>query len=544
TTLALWRAPSVPKGLLRDMLQGATEVVDAGGTTPAFAITLFIADPWLRGSMMTLEDAPADGGAPGDADADAPLQAHRQPHVFYLSGKVTVHAYRHRSSSARLEPPQFASLDALPFRRGRSLLVLPLQAAPGRPILGALQISPAPLRVPQRPQQPQQPATARAQTWAREEAASSSTPGDTPSGAAAHSQSARGAPDEPGAGGWQQATISAAQAEGLQLLCTTAAGIVDMHCRSEASRQLQSRARDCLSIAAAIHEARNLADFEMVVKTRVARFFSVALVRLLFYSPETKDGLLTTATRAQRLGAHSEGPRPAAVAGRRNLTRCSIQARDLLQPTVVLLAAASARRGGFSSAYVHEQADGIGATGRQREANMLCGPLLAQSADDREHAIGVLQLIEKRIRADSEASFESAFHEETESNRGACDPFTPVDESFFADLLKIIGNAAWRTMQAQAHRLHGEKAESLMEEARRRARVARFGGSVSGGWAGSSRFGGPPMFQLIFFSTFFIVLRRGWFEPPWMRTCCSMFVLASCAPGRFLVRVCCLRLPT
>ncbi|CAK0889652.1 unnamed protein product, partial [Prorocentrum cordatum] len=465
TTLALWRAPSVPKGLLRDMLQGATEVVDAGGTTPAFAITLFIADPWLRGSMMTLEDAPADGGAPGDADADAPLQAHRQPHVFYLSGKVTVHAYRHRSSSARLEPPQFASLDALPFRRGRSLLVLPLQAAPGRPILGALQISPAPLRVPQRPQQPQQPATARAQTWAREEAASSSTPGDTPSGAAAHSQSARGAPDEPGAGGWQQATISAAQAEGLQLLCTTAAGIVDMHCRSEASRQLQSRARDCLSIAAAIHEARNLADFEMVVKTRVARFFSVALVRLLFYSPETKDGLLTTATRAQRLGAHSEGPRPAAVAGRRNLTRCSIQARDLLQPTVVLLAAASARRGGFSSAYVHEQADGIGATGRQREANMLCGPLLAQSADDREHAIGVLQLIEKRIRADSEASFESAFHEETESNRGACDPFTPVDESFFADLLKIIGNRPGAPpRQAQAHRLHGEKAESLMEE--------------------------------------------------------------------------------
>ncbi|CAK0889653.1 unnamed protein product, partial [Prorocentrum cordatum] len=467
TTLALWRAPSVPKGLLRDMLQGATEVVDAGGTTPAFAITLFIADPWLRGSMMTLEDAPADGGAPGDADADAPLQAHRQPHVFYLSGKVTVHAYRHRSSSARLEPPQFASLDALPFRRGRSLLVLPLQAAPGRPILGALQISPAPLRVPQRPQQPQQPATARAQTWAREERPPVPARPVTRRAARRPIRRARAGrqTSQDGAGGWQQATISAAQAEGLQLLCTTAAGIVDMHCRSEASRQLQSRARDCLSIAAAIHEARNLADFEMVVKTRVARFFSVALVRLLFYSPETKDGLLTTATRAQRLGAHSEGPRPAAVAGRRNLTRCSIQARDLLQPTVVLLAAASARRGGFSSAYVHEQADGIGATGRQREANMLCGPLLAQSADDREHAIGVLQLIEKRIRADSEASFESAFHEETESNRGACDPFTPVDESFFADLLKIIGNRPGAPpRQAQAHRLHGEKAESLMEE--------------------------------------------------------------------------------
>lgn len=111
--------------------------------------------------------------------------------------------------------------------------------------------------------------------------------------------------------------------------------------------------------------------------------------------------------------------------------------------------------------YVSETADGISVDARNGDVNMLAGPMVANLSDRTSQVVGVLQLIEKKRRSDEDAlgAFEHAVACEGTRCAGAgarpgpqprCDAFTPQDQDFFRELLRILGLAAYRTMQVQA----------------------------------------------------------------------------------------------
>jgi len=119
------------------------------------------------------------------------------------------------------------------------------------------------------------------------------------------------------------------------------------------------------------------------------------------------------------------------------------------------------------SQHVSERADGVDLAGRAGDVNMLAGPMVAHFSDGSYVVVGVLQLLEKRSLSDAEATllragadtpvFSTKSSVETEikpsprrrQSKQTCEPFTPEDEDFFRELLKILGLAAYRAMQVQ-----------------------------------------------------------------------------------------------
>lgn len=397
--------------------------------------TLFVVDPWLRKAMTD------------QANADKSAFAHLiRPTKFYLKGKVTVDAYQ--PDSGKVESPRFPDLNSLPIRGGVVALALPLQTGPGRPILAALQVTVASREETSKP-------IVRMGHPRSTEVLESSLQQDVKS---------RG----------EGASISESQITGISVLCTTAVGILDMRLQLECAKAVQGRARDCLAISAAVNGARSLADFEQRVKILLADFFDVACVRLCFYDSEKRE-LVTTLSRPYRHGAAPAGGNADhgndLVIGRKNVMKVHIRdgavgraARKLDIIHVDRL---------ISSAFVNERADGVDISGRSGEINMLVGPMVAELSDESSLLVGVVQLIEKKHHAEadtmttliqeaaakSDVTGQSASHKHNDSRVtrlkkrfGVCDAFTAQDEDFLASLLRILGLAAHRTMQALAPR--------------------------------------------------------------------------------------------
>lgn len=323
-----------------------------------------------------------------------------QSTTYYLSGKETVHAYQ--CDGLRAEPPQFKSLDALPLRGTNKVIALSLQAKHTDPILAAIQVV--------------------------------LTEGDGDRGGLAESH-----------------------LTGLELLCRSATGILDLKIRVLGARILQCRGRDCLNITAEVNGARNVTDFEQRAKILLARFFNVGAVRVCFLDNNSndlisaKDQLYRSKTLEQGLPQRKGPVAVAPIVGRRVLqrfpTKEGIVGRVIRKRQIVHLERL------IMSPHLSERADGVDLYGPGGDINMLAGPMLASLGEDGVRVIGVVQLIEKRGRADADSTLLRAASGAIGgpgAARGLCEPFTVEDQDFFHELLRILGLAAYRTMQSLA----------------------------------------------------------------------------------------------
>jgi len=400
-TLCLWREET-PRSLLHQLLYGAAQLLDASSS-----VMLYVADPWLRNAMR-------EHGADNDDDAgDAGGGKVMRRTVFYLSGKLTVHGYRR--DGRRPEPPRFASLAVLPIRGAGSVLALPLQAGPGQPVLAALQATAAP-----------------AEDRATYDPLWSGVPGG------------RECEEMSVADGFL--SLSDGQIKSLELLCSTAAGILDMRRRMESVKSFQARTTECLEIVAKVHSAPHLVEFEQRAKTSMTKFFNVACARIVFYSAATRE-LMAVATRAHCRSNDGTSPRePKAVIGRQIITRISIQdgvvGRCVRRKEIFHLDPI------VDSPFLSEAADGVEVSGQKGQINMLAGPLVADLSDDTSKIVGVLQLIQKRPPEVNAAGGKSG--DPDSARRSRCEVFTDEDQRFFAELLRVLGLAAYRTMQIQS----------------------------------------------------------------------------------------------
>lgn len=393
---SLWRESATPYGMLSTLLHVASQIVEDQ------ALTLYIADPWLR------EEA-AKGALNSSEAGYGPLM---RPATFYLSGAVTIHAYRR--DGIRPEPPKFTDLDNLPIRGTGPMILLPLQAGSGQAPLAVLQAV------------SQAPVTSAVQMGARGDSF-----GNSHAGTDLGNFSAVGVP-----------LLSDSQASGLQLMCSTAGGILAMRRKIKDVKAVQGRAWDCLAITAEVHSARDVSDFEQVVKVLMARFFNVASVRICFFDAQSAK-LITKATQpTKRCREDSSEAQPARAAGKHNLTKISIQdgvcGRCARRQQVIHIERLK------NSPHISEQADGVD-LGTVGERNMLIGPLIA-TVSDTSVFLGVLQLVDKR----------STFQ------KGCGDHFSADDQDFFEKLLHIVAYAAYRTMQIQTMQLQsGDHSEAF-----------------------------------------------------------------------------------
>lgn len=416
-SMGLWHEMS-NRGLLSVFLHAASQLVEGGQSVAA---TLYVVDPWLRGAMAE---------QPAGTQNNIGCQMMR-PSTLYLGGTVRVDAYRR--DGGRAEMPCFSDVAALPPRGSGAAMALPLQSSPGEPMLAVLQVAVANVGPPEK-------ATSRAKVEAMGVGAGQTLK------------------EENKAVSGGVLALSDSQVMSLQLLCSTAAGILGMRRQVATSKAVQRRTRECLGIAAEVHCARNLVDFEQSVKAMMTKFFNVAIVRVSFYDPDSKE-LLTIATRANRRkddeNVRRQSSAHVAHVGRRNITKFPVregvcghclQRQEVIHLNTML-----------DTPFLSEKADGVELSSTASEHNMLAGPMSAHFSDGKSTTVvpmGVLQLVQKKPRADGDPA------DLTESNEGQSGPksqartncvsFSSEDEDFFTELLCIVGLAAYRTMQAQS----------------------------------------------------------------------------------------------
>lgn len=398
--MSLWHEES-PRSLFHQLFHAAAQIVD----NSSLALMLFVADPWLRRTMV--ESSASDG-----EDRGASCGSQQLLHTtFYLSGKVTVHGYWR--GGLRPEPPRFPDLSSLPIQGRGSVLALPVQAGTGRPVLAVVQAT---------------------GTAAQEPAGDGGAEASTSCNALA---------------------LSDSQLIALQLLCTTAGGMLDMRRQVESAKAVNTRALGSLDIVAKVHSAASVSEFEQIAKLRMTNFFNVFTARITFYNPASRE-LLATATRAYRRGDSPKGEtNPMPAIGRRNITRISVQdgivGRCVRKRQIFHLDPV------MSSPFVSEAADGVDIDGDKGFVNMLAGPMIADLSDDSSRVVGVLQLIHKRPRREADSlALEQPMAggggdaKDKAPRRSGCEAFTQEDQHLFAEMLRVLGMAAYRTMQVQA----------------------------------------------------------------------------------------------
>jgi len=409
--MALWREES-ERGILGALLHGACQLTQqAEGDGRATTVMLYLSDPWLRSAVASSGE---DRGTNGRSRMDSPT-------VFYLKGKVCLHGYG--VAGHRTEPPRFPDLSSLPLQRAGQVLALPLQAG-HEPILGALQVSAG---------GHQTPADGHFKVLA--DGDSSATP----------------------------LSLSDSQVHGLQLLISMASGIIAQRCRLQASKALYVRSRECLALTTEVQGAHTIMEFEQSVKVCMTRFFHVTIVRVSFYDPQTQKLLTTSAPVRLRKGGRTPGQleNKNAMVGRRTISRFPLEGcvgRCVRYRQVIHVESVA------KFPHISEHADGLDLSDTH-DVNMLCGPMVAKAADDSWQVVGVLQLIEKKRRSDSDAHVDGAAGEAPSpglARRGVCEEFTEEDQDFFGSLLRPLGQAAQRTMRAQ---LYGEPASGSAESA-------------------------------------------------------------------------------
>jgi len=455
-----------PRGVLACLLNGAMRTLEVGITA---SVTLFVAEPWLRGMV-------AQQGDTGTTKLVGPT-------AFTLpGGKISVHAYQRDSRSSRVtQLPRFTDIDQLPLRsESNMVLVLPVQSCLSGRFFAALQVviaEPDPLDM-----------VAAKQSASASTERSLSPPGLKRRRALNTDPSVRMVESESTTKnskcienlGLLDAHISA-----LTLLAATAAGLLDMRERIEMANIIQGRARTCLDIAADVNRSRNLIEFEQRAKKAMERFFDVSTVRISFFDPEA----------CELLSLGGVKPAPSAVGGSRRIVDrfpmedgiCGmcVRTRKIIHLDRIL-----------ASPYVSEQADGLPPAGRSSESNMLVGPLFVEVAErplKPEHlgqsergerrqnialpapamvrkVLGVVQLVDKKLRTDPISVLMRATSPPAPVDGGGgevmvkggggvakrkmFDFFSAEDEDFFSMLLRSLSMAAHSAIQVQTRGEH------------------------------------------------------------------------------------------
>lgn len=401
----LWREET-PAAILISLMGSACSLLQGG---PPAITTLFVVDSWLRSAMET---------RPHDTAEDS---ARLQPTKFYLKGQATVCGYQRQPG--RVEPPRFADLSCLP-NRSLGQLVLPVHAK-DKPMYAVVQVV-----IPR---------------------ATDSLPVHGPVGRPRVRDALQGVTDEDNLSE-RSVALTDAQISGLELLCGTAASIIETHLRSTDEQTIRKRSEECLAIAAEISSVPRLTDFEHAVKILLLKFFHVACVRLCFYDSDSHV-LLTVPTRPHRSGSMAGVPdeeddafQTAPVVGRRRLQRISTKNGIVGKCVRKMQVIHSESLAG--SVEVSERADGVDMAGWTTDINMLTGPMVA-NLSQKVVTIGTLQIIEKKSSSVDGSSTRTP-KARPSSKLAECIPFSEEDQRFFSSMLKVLGLAAYRTMQLQA----------------------------------------------------------------------------------------------
>lgn len=428
--LGLWRDPE-PHCILRCILHSVGRFLEGHKNAVA---TLYVGDPWLRRNMT--EAAAAEEGVVYNNLTTQMLN----PVMFYLNGKVPMHAIRR--DGAKPEAPRFTELAQLPVLGGANFVALPVSpvSSRGRPF-AVLQIT-----------QATAVGAAAAGAAPREEA--------TPAAMAAAISETFGA-------GGGVLGLTAAQIGAVQLVCSTAAGILDMRRSQDVIRLVRDRARSALGIIEEACRTTTVCEFESHARPLISKFFNVGRVRISFFDSERREMLTTTIMgyRAQGEGRQAPGG-SAPVVGRRHVQRFptdeGVIGRCARAQTTVHL---ERIRG---CPIVSPAADGVDLAESLAEANMLAGPMVARFGDGRCHVMGVVQLMHKLKRSADDPLHWNGGGEPSGGAAGARSPmrshpksgisgsiavpferFTREDEDFFSQMLSTLGLALWKTIEAQ-----------------------------------------------------------------------------------------------
>merc|ERR1712107_269555 len=184
--------------------------------------------------------------------------------------------------------------------------------------------------------------------------------------------------------------------------------------------------RQFVNIVVAVNKAQGLPDLEKHLQHLLGTFFSVSVVRLLFFNAESEELLVSSAQMRQK-GCVSFG----------------------LNRGIVGLCAKKQQIFHVLNVSHHHQVDSA-ADGLQSgnktvagDAAMLCGPLVVDH-DKGACLVGVIELLEKVERKGSIA---------VDGKPG----FSPQDQDLFQHILPVCAHAAWRTfvLQDQKRQLVG-----------------------------------------------------------------------------------------
>mmetsp|Transcript_31928 Transcript_31928/g.74752 ORF Transcript_31928/g.74752 Transcript_31928/m.74752 type:complete len:736 (+) Transcript_31928:114-2321(+) len=451
---AIWE-PVAPSRVLIEMLKCASKVAGDSGRT---AITVFIINEWMQTAMMEAIDEASEVSRAG---------------VFYLSGKVTLHAYQLKVNpmsraasltSPKLNTPKFKDLASLPLLGTGSTVALPLQKA-GK-VHAVLQL------VPQRPEPGPKPSfevagsdgdlSPKREVLARGGWSGKSSPALFPPDM---SRIASPVPD----GAYQAASyrLGPSQIAMLEALCHTTLGIVLARSRNEAGKVMQRRALHCIELASEMCSKGSLIDFEQRLKKLLQMFFSVSAVRIAFH--DIKAGALLSTSLP---GAPQQSTRSSPTAhgkarskqppdhaedtkvGLRRILRTPVSEGVVGKCVGTLRVFKTERLADCQT--LDELADGVRLSGALGGANMLAGPMVARWLSGNPIVMGTLQLIGKTSGGDR-------LHEEFDdpldlarmpggagarvSRKAIPTAFTAEDEDFFNELLKMAGVASYQMLQ-------------------------------------------------------------------------------------------------
>lgn len=378
-----WRDVASPIGVLRSLVQVAGRLVLE---RQASTVTLYLLDPWLRQASLEIDNGP--------------------PTTYYLGqGKALLQVFQH--NSARPEPPRFSDLQALPVKNP-SLLVVAVVAPGSQRRLAVLQAS-APEEVRDRRNRVTPPAILREAMGA-----ASSVPGNAHD--ATQASLGGGTPETLG--------YSDAQLLSWQLVGQLAGGLLEQFERIEQEHAVLERMRGFIEVVVAVSHATSLSDFEQRVKHWLGGFFKVTMVRVLFWSQETQQ-LIVSASQSSQLRRKEcvEIPIDRGVVGRCAKRRAAMHVSNV-----------------SSHPYVDAVADGLRRSGQQAamsDAAMLCGPMLLEDGAPDSSLLGVVQLLQR------------AKHSTTDSSAPVSRDFSTEEQGLFQHIVRVCAYAAWRTIRIQ-----------------------------------------------------------------------------------------------
>jgi len=398
TSQALWREQQSPRGVLSWLLRGCEQMLKSSPGTASYVLTLYVFDEWLCSGMAEVPE----GGAvlPSASYELTGISSQSLP-------GCQAQAYQRRG---QVERPQFRSKEELPIVDvGR--LVLPLQAAKKKTAVEATRKNPvvAAIQVFSRERQEELHKTYGAEKDDSEQ--------DLPH--------------------WLKSC--------LQLLCSTAVGIISLRRQVDMAEGIRGRVRDCLAVTGALHGSDDLPALEQLVKRELGRFFHVERVRMLLY-----DSTANELACAIPVEGDAQGRKQIfRVAARSGVVGRVCRKREVMHIDPICRSVA-----------VSERADDVSLSEDLAVGNMLAGPMVAELPDTREELLmGVIQLMGKTKRTGFGAAELGQPTEEDQGNipRRKYVPFTDEDRYFFAQQCRILGLAAYRTMQVQELSRHSDR---------------------------------------------------------------------------------------